>query len=322
MKKWVLAAALSVGLLFLAAATGCAKKAIAKVNGQTIGEDQFYGELTKGPYAKMLLDRLITNALVEQEAKKKNITVSEAEVTTALNEIKAPLGKGWSDMLTQRGLTEEDVKGELKNRLLQAKVFIGDEEMKKFYDANPSMFDRPAQATYRRIVLPNLAQAKQVRSELVGGADFVEAVKKYSIDPFSKPKNGDMPEVYQGTAGDPNLEKFLFSGKTNEISEPIATPYPKDAYQLVQVTKIKPAVKSTYDKCKNEVMQVVLSQKSAEIFSKIGELKANASIDIYRPSFASLKKDYETMKVKTPPPAAPAQPSAPAESKTPAPADK
>jgi len=301
MKKWVLAALISIGLILTAAATGCAKKAIAKVNGQVVTEDEFYQQLQKGRYGSMILDRLIVTAMVKQEAQKKGIAVSDQEVNASLAAMKKPFAGGWQNWLDSQGLTETDLKDDIRFRILLAKLFVGEAEMKKFFAENRSMFDRPAQVRYRRIVVASEAEAKKIYTELTGGkADFAKLARERSLDTFSKERGGEMPMVYENTT-DKELNEVLFRLKPNEISPPLKAIYPKDAFQVVQVLEHKPAVKAEYDQVKDEVMQATISRQTGDIFRKLAELKAAAQLEIYPPQFQSLAREYQQLKERTPP---------------------
>ena len=308
MKKWMLPALISIALILVAAATGCAKKAVAKVNGQVISQDQFYAELEKGRYSRMLLDRLITQALIEQEAQRRKITVPGAEVQASLEDMKKNAGDQWKMWLDSQGKTEQDFKNDLRLNLLVAKLFIGEAALKQFFQENAAMFDRRAQVRYRRIVLPNKQEAEAVRAQLVAGkADFAALAKQKSIDPFSKDKGGEMPPVYQGYMGNKEVDDVLFKLKPNEISEPVTAIYPKDAYQILQVLEQTPPVKATYEKSRNEVLQVVFSRRSGEVTQKITDLKAKGQIDIYPPQYKPLLKEYQNIRETRPPVITPSQ---------------
>jgi len=320
MKKWMLAALISIGLILTAAATGCAKKSVARVNGKLITQEQFYQELEKGTTGRNILDRLITSQVVNEEARKKNITVSDAEVNEVLDGVKKTMEPGqWQQLLERQGLTENDIREDFRFRILLAKVFVGEDGMKKFFEENRARFDRPAQVRYRQIVVGNKDEALAIRSELVDKkADFAALAKAKSIDTYSKERGGEMSPVYEGTV-EKALGDVLFKLKPQEISEPIAAIYPEGAYRIVQVTQRTEPVKATYENSKKDVIMAVLSQKIMDIMNQMNALKAKAKIEIYNPKYTSLLKEYQAYKQ---PPARPAPPQPAAPAPTPAPAPK
>ncbi|MEW6171689.1 MAG: SurA N-terminal domain-containing protein [Bacillota bacterium] len=114
-------------------------KAVAKVNGKAIRYNEFHETLeeTNGSEA---LDFLVQQRLIEEEAKKRGVTVKEEAVSA---ELKKMMGTSMTEkdleaFLKSRHLTREALNERIRMQLLVEKlageVKAGDKELREFYE--------------------------------------------------------------------------------------------------------------------------------------------------------------------------------------------
>ena len=111
----------------------------ASVDGSPISRLSVVQELEKRG-GKSTLDALITEKLIENAAKKQNITVTDAELAEEIKKIEAQVtGQGGTleQALAQQGLTEASLKEQVRvqqlmQKLLADKVAVTDEEVQKY----------------------------------------------------------------------------------------------------------------------------------------------------------------------------------------------
>ena len=119
----------------------------ARVNNHFVSRLTVLRELEKQGLAKEVLDSIVNEKIILDEAKKKNITASEEEVaneiTSIENELKAQ-GTSLEAALTMQGQTIESLKKNLTirlliNKLLADKVVIDEVAIKKYFDDNKAV---------------------------------------------------------------------------------------------------------------------------------------------------------------------------------------
>lgn len=103
---------------------GWNKVFVASVNGQYINRLSILKELEKQGGQKVL-DTTILKTLINQEAKKRKVNVSEKELTTELLKIESNVtsqGTTLEALLLQQGMTKKDLEGEIRIQLLVTKM--------------------------------------------------------------------------------------------------------------------------------------------------------------------------------------------------------
>src|SRR5262249_58890668 len=107
---------------------------------------------------------------------------------------------------------------------------IPDDELKKFYDAHQSDYNKPEEVRVSAIVVKDKAKAQKVAAEarLPNNADnkiFRDLVTKYSEDADSKTRGGDLRFFAADTKGiPPEVIKAAFELKNQgDVGGPIAT---------------------------------------------------------------------------------------------------
>lgn len=123
----------------------------AMVNNQPISRVSVISELEKRQ-GKSALDSLVTETLIMQEAQKNNIVVSNEEVDAELNTINENLkaqGQELDQLLSMQGMKKEDLEKQIRvqkvvEKLLNDKLTVSDEEVKKYLTDNKDAFNPDA----------------------------------------------------------------------------------------------------------------------------------------------------------------------------------
>lgn len=298
---------------FLAACSGGGS--IATVNGQPISRSTFDQRLESSPMGRTVLQQLVQETLIEQYAKNNNITVSDADIDAKENQIKANFPSGsWDEMLKARGLTEADVRQALREQIVMDKALAKDvnitpAQIKDYFNKNHASYDKPEQVKARHILVQNVALANQIEAQLkTNPGSFADLAKKYSTDPGSKDKGGDLGEFRRGQMV-PAFDKYAFSAPIGQISPPIKSPF---GYHIIQVESRTPGVKASLASATPQILDTLRQQQEAPLIQPFLQgLQQKATIQVNDPQFAGL--------FATPPPVPGAPPTmAPSSAASPA----
>lgn len=285
---------------------------VIKVNGMPISRQEYKDRLKfmKTQYSimfnvdftttdgKKLLDKVKEETvkdlarwkIVQTEAKKRNISVSDKEVENRLKEIERefPSVLQFEITLSQYGLDRSTFKEELRKNLLTTKLIneigkdekVSEEEVKKYYNENIKLFEHPREYKVYSILIKDEKKAKEVYNEITSNKiTFTDAAKKYSEDTNTKDKGGELGFITQGYLPE-EVEKVTFSLPLNQVSKPIKT---NEGYYITKVTEIKEAYTTPYFQAKTEIEEKLLYDKRSKVFSKWLEDQLNK---------AKIEKDF------------------------------
>ena len=154
-----------------------------------------------------------------------------------------------------------------------------EEEVRQYYEEQKPAFTTPERRHIRHILITvspkataeqkrqALEKAKQIRQQLLQGADFAKLARQFSDDPGSKTKGGDLGMVGRGVM-EKSFEQVAFDLPLNEISEPVETPF---GYHIIQVTEIKPEQVKPFEKVKDQIVQTLRRQEAENRLYELSE---------------------------------------------------
>jgi len=115
----------------------------AMVNGQPIFRYQYIKALEQQD-GKTVLDGLVVNKLIGQEAAKKGVTISDPELRQDSKQIEdsiAKQGQSLDVLLAARGMTKSDFENQLKTqklieKMLGSQITVSDKDISDYMDQN------------------------------------------------------------------------------------------------------------------------------------------------------------------------------------------
>jgi peptidyl-prolyl cis-trans isomerase SurA len=216
-----------------------------------------------------LLRSLIDNEIMLQRAERLGLMAVDADVDAKIAELKAPYTKEeWQKQLSQRKMTIEDLKTQVRRDLTIQKLFnkeitshitITDADVANAYNANKGSFNftEPQVHMAQILVTPGTApgsdpmvrnlkndkaqneeQAKQkiqtIATRLKAGDDFSMIAQNYSEDPASAPNGGDLGFVPESALerANPELRKMVMMLPPGGVSPIIHT---QEGYRILKV---------------------------------------------------------------------------------------
>lgn len=242
-------------------------EAVATVNGVEITKDRLFDELAASG-GEQALTNLINQELVNQEAAKKNITVTDADIDAEIASYKTQFGsdEALNQALVQYGMTMDDLRKqvvmELKlTKLLEPQIKVTDEQIKETFESYKDSFNTPEQVRTSVILVATEQEAKDIVKQLDEGADFAELAKSKSLDTATKEQGGDTDFFARGEKEEA-VETAAFKLAKGEVSEPVKT---SEGYQVIKVTDKKEAHTATLEEKKEEIRKGLVSQQVSSL---------------------------------------------------------
>lgn len=259
-------------------------KPAAVVNGEQITFEQLDTSLEQR-YGAQAIEEIITNKLIEQEAKKRNIAVSPAEVEQELKKAQASLQPGQSleqAVQQQLGIGLPQFRTQLRTRLLFQKIAgpqvkVTDAEIKAYYDQNKQQFATPQELKLLRVVADDQKKAAAAAKELRGNAKLASVTEKYaSKKPAFAGQSADLGFV-QPQSLPPEVGAAIAALKKGQVSEPI--PGQSGGFTVIKVEDTRGGEATPLAKVRGQVSDAVLQQKLGQFAPQLlGELRSKATI--------------------------------------------
>jgi len=277
---------------------------VAKVNQKKIKLDSFKsklhleerkfrleGEDLLNPDAflwlkNQVLNNLIQDSLLIQEAKIKNIEISDDEFQKALSDFRSGYQEGqFQRTLEIEEINEAEWKSRLKNNLIikklirkvvHSRILVSEDDFHKYFDEHLEEFNKGEQIRALQIMVNTEAQAQDILRKLKNDPGLFSYLARKFSQGLEAVNGGDlgfldvsqMPEEFEG----------IFKLDVNEISEVIQTPY---GYHIFQVQEKLPKRKMNFEESKPIIKKRLTQEIQDREFSKwFQKLKQEANIEV------------------------------------------
>ena len=280
---------------------GLPEHIIAQVNEEQIPVNEFDREfkeliLEPGTEAKgtdlenlrrAYLDQVIERKILVQEGRRLGINISPEELNQAISEIKMDYsGEGFGETLGLKGMTLEEWKARLEEKLLAEKVIrgavrsqdkINEKEALRYYEDHRSSFQIGQKVRVRQIVVADGEEAIQILKRLKKGESFEKMAVKKSLGP-EKVQDGDLGYFSQGEK--PTEFDCVFNMEVGAISEVIKSPYGYHIFKLEEKTESR---QIPFEEAKSGILHKLEQKKGEEKYEKwFRELKGKAKVKVNR----------------------------------------
>ena len=199
---------------------------VATVNGEPIRA----GELIQASYewfAATAIEELILERVIEQEARKQGVSISNAEVEARYKqqlqnaEAQVPPGMSLDDFLKRNQFPPSRLFARIRSQMLVEKLVERQVNLDEFVEYSQIVIRIQGNTPEQQEENTPAAEAKaqEAYQKIKEGLDFAEAVKEYSEDPFSKDRGGKMNWQNLNFIV-PDLRQKLQAMQPGEISEP------------------------------------------------------------------------------------------------------
>ena len=278
---------------------GLPEHVLAQVDQEQVTVDEFNREFkelvlepdkeAKGTSLKDLkqayLNQVIERKILVQEARRLGIKISQEELNQALLEIKMDYpGEEFGEKLNLKGVTLEEWKGHLEEKLLAEKMIqnslhyrgeIDEKEALQYYEAHRSSFQIHQRVRARQIVVSDGEEAIQILKRLKRGESFEKVAGEKSLG-LEKVNGGDLGYFSRGER--PAEFDRVFDMEVGAISEVIKSPY---GYHLFKLEEKIEARQILFEEAKPGILQKLKQKKGGEEFQRwFKGLKGKAKVKI------------------------------------------
>jgi len=221
----------------------------------------------------------------------------EAKITPSDAEIKAAYEKNKSKYQVPERRSVRYALLDV-NQLRQG-LQISDDMLKEQYQANIQQYQVPNQVHVQHILFRTVGKtdaeveevskkAEDVLKQAKEGAKFDELAKKYSEDPGSKDKGGDLSWIHQGQTV-PEFEKTAFSLAPGQISDLVKTQY---GFHIIKVLEKQTAHTKPFEEVKDSIRAPLLLTQADKQASDTADQLSAAIRRSNKVSLDDLAKQY------------------------------
>ncbi len=245
------------------------------------------------------LNLMIEQRLADQEIKKMDITVGEAEIDGTIERIKKAnflTDETMREALAREGSSYEKLREQIKEQILRtrlvhykikSKIVITEEDMKAYYDKKSDTYGGAINYYLKNIYMSvsssdieakkkTLRKMKKVLKELKKGRPFEDAAREYSESPYAH-KGGDLGRFELKELA-PQIRKAVQDLKPGEHTQVIDT---EQGYQIFLVKDISRAGGVSFESVAAEIEEKLYNDIVDEKYSEwIRDLRKNSHIKI------------------------------------------
>ena len=182
---------------------------------------------------------------------------------------------------------------------LRRNVQISDDQLKAQYQANIQQYQVPNRVHVEHILFMTVGKtdaevdeikktAEDVLKQAKKGANFEDLAKKYSEDPGTKEKGGDLGWIVQGQTV-PEFEKTAFGLEKGQISDLVKTQY---GFHIIKVLDKETAHTKPFDEVKESLRAPMALQQADQQASDEADQLAKAIRQSNKVSLDDLAKQF------------------------------
>jgi parvulin-like peptidyl-prolyl isomerase len=192
---------------------------------QGLNANSTEGQAQLSQMSQMILDNLIDDALIAQEAAKDGVSVSDADLNAAMQQLVDSAGgqAAFDQSLAQAGQTLDDARTlqgtQMLNNLMRDRVIA-------------NLGSMTEQVHARHILVDSAATAEALLAQIKAGADFGQVAQQSSQDSLTKASGGDLGWFPRGVLVSKEVEDAAFSLQPGQISGVIQSAF---GFHIVQV---------------------------------------------------------------------------------------
>lgn len=245
-------------------------------------------EERKDELKRLILERLIEDILLDQEARRRGMELNNDAFTAKLREAIQPYDESYLDQVAEanhrplpewkRQFRRRLVHERLINREVLARIQLTDREVARYYEVHRGEFQVPEQVKVRHIAVGSRRAYDRVRRQLEEGADFIDLVREHSITP-DREFDGNLGYVNRGVMP-PEFDEVIFkmerTGSINNLNKPVQT---EIGFHIFRLEDRREARRLTLTEATPQIRETLIREKQSEAYKLwLGQLRDRATI--------------------------------------------
>ncbi len=249
---------------------------------------------------RFVLDRMINNLIMKQEAEQLNIVVEEEDIDAYIDDMlknRNMTRKELLEGLAEEGTTVEEhretirreiLKSILVGREIRARVSVSDEDIGDYYREHRERYEGKQAVRIQQLLaaVPRdaddetrqsvRARAEKIRAMLASGESFDAMVAHYSDGPEAQ-AGGDLGFIEKGMIL-PDVEEVAFSLEKGAISDIIESPA---GFHIIRVIDRRGAGLKPLEEVRQEIIDEIAGERMEQRFQNwLEDLRAKAYVEI------------------------------------------
>lgn len=325
-------------LAALAAASPVFAQDFARVNNQVITREEYIRALEQIPVTlpgasapidagRLVLDQLVAKKIVLDEAAKRGVLPSDADVQKRydlqkrLVEGQMP-GRSLETMMAAQGTTPKLIKDEMRyqmaeTNLVAKEIGLSEDDVKKAYESAKAQIGLPERAELRVIAPQSAGDFGEAQKQLQSKTAFAKVAQQFN-SPSLRASSGLMPQPIPVTAMPPAWQNKVKQMPAGSVFGPVEWPSSNKsqppARMWIRIEKTYPALVVSYDEAKPLVKEQIVQSRLADpknekLRQLIARRKSEAKFQASDPRYQALWEDLRRRAAQTQPSQTSAGPS-------------
>lgn len=231
-----------------------------------------------------LMERLVEDRLILQEAKKSGIKLNNDKVKARIEQIKRayPSDNEFQAALKGQGLSQNDIETRIREQLLmysiievkvKSRIVINPGEVTEFYQKNKDKLFTPQVREFQAVTVDNEDLARKVFSALRNNEDSALVSERYgvAVNKLNSYADGQLKK---------EVEEIVFKLKAGEVSPPAKI---NEKYYIFKLDNIIAPKQESLFEAQDKIYNMLLETKmQRELASWIEQLKNQSYIKFFK----------------------------------------
>jgi len=248
-----------------------------------------------------LLSQLIEDRLVYQEARNKQLDISETEIEREMAAFRQRFGSDakLEEALRLENISIKDLQDKVKKQALvrklheievRSKVVVSPREVEEYFAAHQTEFSAPEQIRITSLTIKKSDESrakgiadedaqtrlKALQERAKNGEDFDKLIEESSEDKHAD-RGGKGNWILRGQMI-PAVDEIIFATAEGQMTDVIETPI---GYHLFKVVEKQLPIQKTFEQSRDQIYDILFHKKSEERFSRwIEDLRKSAYISV------------------------------------------